>query len=123
MLILILSVPIVAAQPRWNNVYVCDNSFYVDGSDAVVEARYEGIDGVTTSATVEIEIERKGLFGTWSDVSGGSWSDTITGYYGSVEHYVTLSKTGEYRAKITWTVYGTGGSPDTVTETLYYEYE
>ena len=40
-----------------------------------------------------------------------------------VNYSLQLEKTGKYRATVTYTVNGTGGDSDIITEVLEYEYE
>ena len=108
--------------PRYNNVANVMNYFEItsDGT-AYVDSSYNGTPGITTGATIEIQLQRKTLL-WWSDVDGGYWYDSFTSYYGSISDSIQLTKTGKYRAVITVTVSGTGGAGDVIEDTLTYEY-
>ncbi|MEA4831412.1 MAG: hypothetical protein VB118_02190 [Oscillospiraceae bacterium] len=97
----------------------------VDTNNAVVNAYYCGYPGITTNGTIEIKLQKKFLF-WWTDVNNGqpnnTWTDTFTGYDGSVSHSLRLSQTGEYRALVTYTVYGSGGETDVIPVTMYDTY-
>lgn len=121
-MLLSCSLPLAAAlpetmEPMYNNTLKTTTIFSLSGtSTATVEASYRGVNGITTGATITVKVQR--LVGyMWADVLGATWSDSVTGYNGSVFHSVTLSEAGEYRAIVTYTVSGTGGSPDVITET------
>jgi len=97
----------------------------VDTNNAVVSVGYTGYEGITTGAIVESKLQRKVLF-WWVNVDNGqpddTWVDTFTGYTGSAEHSLRLTKTGKYRAQITYYVSGSGGDTDIIPTTLYDEY-
>ena len=91
-------------EPRLNNTNdVSTNFVIVDTNNAVVRATYEGHQGITSSATIKIHLQRKVLF-WWSDVEGASWTDTFNTYYGTASHSTRLSQKGEYRAIIDYTL-------------------
>lgn len=121
----ILSIPVAATElvnPCLNNTNdVSANFVIIDTNNAVVSASFEGHRGITSSATIKIQLQRKVLF-WWSNVDSGSWTDTFNNYYGTVSHSIRLSKTGKYRAVIDFTIYGSGGSPDSLSLTIYDEY-
>ena len=112
----------IVVMPRYNNVASVINYFEItsDGT-AYVDTSFIGTLGITTGATVEIQLQRKGLL-WWSDVDGGYWYDSFTSYYGSMSGGIQLEKTGKYRAIFTVTVSGTGGADDVIEDTLTYEY-
>lgn len=103
------------------NLVVC-NFLIIDTNNAVAEATFEGHNGITSGATIEIKLQRKVLF-WWTDVSGGAWTDTINSYYGGVSHSLRLTKKGDYRAVFTITVRGSGGDPDVLTDTITDSYD
>jgi len=121
-MLLSCSLPFAAAlpetmEPMYNNTLRTTTIFRLSGTNtATVEASYTGVNGITTGATITVKVQH--LVGyMWADVLGATWSDSITGYKGTVFHSVTLSEPGDYRAIVTYTVSGTGGSPDVITET------
>ena len=100
--------------PCYNNVFEIDTIFSITPSGlAVVYVCYEGYEGITTGAKIEIKLERKtwGLF--WSEV------DTWTRIPGTVnftdEVTYQLTKTGTYRATVKYEIRGTAGEADTHT--------
>jgi len=120
----VLSVSAAAAEgvePRLNNTNdVTANFVIIDANNAVISATFEGHRGITSNATIKIQLQRKVLF-WWTDVDSASWTDSFNNYYGTASHSIRLSKTGEYRAVIDFTIYGSGGTPDTLSLTLYDE--
>lgn len=117
-----VSIAEVSVMPRYSNGAIVSNFFYISSSGlAEVDSRVSGTDGITTGATITIQLQRKTLL-WWSDVDGGYWSNTFSGVTGSIYESLQLSKTGKYRAVITVTVSGTGGADDVIEETLTYEY-
>lgn len=110
-----------AVEPYSNNTNdVSTNFVIVDTNNAVVSATFEGHRGVTSNATIKIQLQRKFLF-WWIDVGNASWTDSFSNYYGTASHSIRLSQAGEYRAVIDFTIYGSGGPPDTLSFTLYDE--
>lgn len=92
--------------------------FMIDNGTANVTVRFTGIPGLTTRAEISIVIQHRFLF-WWSDVSGGSWNDTVYGSVGGVEHSLALSQYGDFRAVINVKVYGSGSDHDEIDQTLY----
>ena len=108
-------------EPRLNNTNdVSANFVIIDTNNAIISATFEGHHGITSNATIKIQLQRKVLF-WWTDVDSASWIDSFNNYYGTSSHSIRLSKTGEYRAVIDFTIYGSGGTPDTLSLTLYDE--
>ena len=92
--------------------------FMIDNGTANVTVDYTGIPGLTTRAEISIVIQHRFLF-WWSDVSGGTWNDTVYGSVGGVEHSLALSQYGDFRAVINVKVYGSGSDHDEIDQTLY----
>lgn len=123
-------VPIYAAEgpsPRFNNTAYTESTFIIhDNGLAGVAAMYDGYDGITTFACIQIKIERK-IMWWWSDVENG-WTDNtyVTELWG-VSNYVNytlqLKKKGTYRATVIYTINGLGGDSDIITSVLEDEYE
>lgn len=85
----------------------------------------QGISGVTTKITAVSYVQRKvGL--VWVKVDNGldgkKWTDTVNGVSMNKTHTLQLEKTGTYRAKVEYTVYGSGGSADVIEKTVTAEY-
>ena len=112
--------------PRYNNTATTETVFLIDENGvAWVSAMYGGY-SYTTFACIQIKIEKRVLF-WWEDVENG-WTDNtyVTELWGQdnfVNYSLQLSKKGKYRATVTYTVNGTGGDSDIITEVLEYEYE
>ena len=111
---------------RNNNTLSTFEYFSISSGEAVIYASYAGYQNVTTGAQIIIKIQKKFLL-FWIDVDNGqtnnTWIDSVTGYQGSVTHSTGLSSTGNYRAVITYSVYGSGGDTDVIDITLYSDYE
>ena len=107
---------------RANNIASVNTTFNIDGNgNARVYVSYEGYEGITTNAVITVKIQKRFLLVFWQDVDGGEWTDYASGEYYSTSHSV-LVKSGTYRATVEYTIYGTGGAPDVITEELKAEY-
>ena len=112
--------------PYFNNTSITDTGFYIDQNGmAWVSAIYNGYTGITTGATITIKLEKKFLW-WWNDVDNGWPDNTYVAEFTDVDNFVNyslqLSKSGTYRATVVYTVYGTAGEPDVITDLLEYEY-
>ena len=107
------------------NTISTQSYFNISGNKANIVAIYNSYSGITTNATIETKVQKKTFF-WWFDVDNGqtnnTWMDTLTTTSGTASHTLSLSKTGEYRTTITYTIYGSGGSADIITTTLYDDY-
>ncbi len=92
--------------------------FEINNGTADARVRFAGIQGLTTHAEISIVIQHRFLF-WWSDVTGGTWNDTVYDSSGSVEHSLALSQYGDFRAVISVKVYGSGSDHDEIDQTLY----
>ena len=100
--------------PYYNNTSHTTTAFDItDAGQAIVYVDYTGYSGVTTSATIEIKIEKRTLLFFWNDVITETLS--VDGYRYDNELYYQLSDTGTYRCTVEYTIYGTGGTADVVT--------
>jgi hypothetical protein len=107
--------------PCFNNTLMTQTDFIIEsGGNATVCIDYTGYSGITTGANITSTIQKRVALFFWSDVT--SWSDTSSEYSYSNEHSYQLSSTGTYRAVVQYTVYGTGGSPDIINETIERTY-
>ena len=100
--------------PCFNNVFEIDTGFSISTSGlAAIYVSYEGYEGITTGAKIEIKLERKtwGLF--WSEVD--TWTRIPGTVYYETEVTYQLTKTGTYRATVTYEIRGTAGESDTHT--------
>lgn len=109
-----------AITPYYNNVVRQSTLFDIDENGiATVKASYVGQSGVTTGATIKTKIQKRFLLVFWSDVA--SWTDEATGHYYSNTHSTTV-ESGYYRAQVEYTIRGTGGDSDVITDELEYSY-
>lgn len=112
--------------PRFNNASDIEIVFVIDDDGvATIGTIFSGYDGVATHADITIKLEKKFLF-FWTDVDIGYPDDiytaTIYGSFGMHEADFQLPSTGTYRATVTVTAYGSGGSPDVIEYTAENEY-
>ena len=106
--------------PYYNNVQRTSTTFDINESGvATVKTFMNGYPDTTTGATIKIKIQKRFLLFFWSDVA--SWTEEATAHYYSNTHSVTVEK-GDYRAQVEYTIYGTGGSPDVITDELERSY-
>ena len=109
-----------AITPYYNNHLQRNTAFEINESGvANVTVSYVGTKGETTGATIKTKIQKRFLLVFWNDVA--SWTDEATGYYYSNTHSTTV-ESGYYRAQVEYTIRGTGGSPDVITDELEYSY-
>ncbi len=106
--------------PYSNNVSGTATVFVISSTGlATVKAEYTGIRGVTSGAVITSQIQKKSGT-TWTNVPGGYWSDTISGYRGSTSHSLQLSSHGTYRAVVVYKVSGSGGATDVIEQKPEY---
>jgi len=98
--------------------YVSSNYFMISNGTAYAETLFVGFSNITSRAVVEIKLQHRFLF-WWSDVSGGTWNDTVYDYQGTVSHSLDLTQYGDFRAIFTVRVYGSGSDYDEINQTLY----
>ena len=107
--------------PYYNNIFQYNSNFIIDDNgDAEICVSYKSDPGVVTNATIEIRLLKKTLLFFWSEVE--TWTDTSTSSIYSNIHTTSLSKTGTYKVEITYTIYGTGGEADVITEEIKQTY-
>lgn len=121
-----MSIPTIAAEngimPRYNNTSSTEAVFVIyDDGEAIVSFTCFGYEGITTKIVVEAKIQKKFLW-WWNDVDGASWTDESTKVYCDAEHSFQLTKSGTYRAVITYNVYGSGGEADVITAEIEKKY-
>ena len=102
--------------PRLNNVALKNSYFEINSNGtATVRATYSGDSDVITGATIKIKIQKQFLFFFWTDVV--EWTDECSGNYRTVIHSTQVDG-GTYKATIEYTIRGTAGEPDVITETI-----
>ncbi len=85
-----------------------------------------GYKNITTQIQADVYIEKRVLGIFWKRVNisypNNVWHDSTTSYHYANYFDIQLASTGTYRATVTYTVSGTGGSDDiiTLTDTVTY---
>ena len=107
------------ATPYYNNTVSTDTGMLIDDNGLLTIAYgYMGIPSKTTHAVITTYVEKRFLGVFWSRVDIGTtdnqWVDTINNYYYDGGRDYQLSKSGTYRVKVTYTIYGSGGAADVV---------
>lgn len=115
------------ATPYYNNVVSARSTATISDSGLLtIKNSYVGIDGVTTKAVITTYVEKKvlGLFWTRVDIgtTDDEWVDTIYDSIYEGVHTFQLSSKGTYRVTVTFTIYGTDGSPDEIIKEIEKEY-
>ncbi len=109
--------------PCYNNTNYTNSDFYINSDGrADVHVSYCGYTDVTTGARITVQIQKKTMLFFWSDVDGAYWRYSLSVIEYSTTHSVYLSDNGDYRAVITYEIWGNGGSDDVIEHTLEYEY-
>ena len=107
-------------------IILCWNSYFIAYYGHYSEYIFKFSNFFTLYDIIIIKVQKKFLL-FWIDVDNGqtnnTWIDSVTGYQGSVTHSTGLSSTGNYRAVITYYVYGSSGDTDVIDITLYSDYE
>ena len=88
-----------------------------DGGNVTITDRGES---TFSRADVTVKIEKRNLLVFWKDIY--EFSVTSTDVNGSIYRLCPLDGSGNYRATITLTIYGTDGSSDSVTKTIKSDY-
>lgn len=108
--------------PYFNNTATAEMTFVIDNNGlATVNYTCMGYRGVTKKIVVNTVIEKQNG-SSWVTVANASWTDQSTVYYCTNYHTVQLTQRGTYKATVTYTVSGSGGSTDVITRTLQYTY-
>lgn len=119
-----------AASPdetRYNNIVTATSASSIsDNGLLTVTNIYQGIKGTTTKGEITTYVEKRTLGFFWTRVDIGQpnnqWLDVVYdySYYGS--HTFQLSSHGTYRITVIYVISGTGGDPDTITQTITKTY-
>lgn len=101
--------------PCYNNTFGTDSSANIDGIGKIsIAFSYDGYEGVTTHANIDIKIEKRTLGIFWSDTDM-NWNQTYYSVSKSGERNFLVPSTGTFRVTLTYTIYGSGGAADVVT--------
>ena len=95
------------------------SSFTASSDGGNVTITYRG-ESTFLRADVTVKIEKRNLLVFWKDIYEFSVSSTDVN--ASIYRLCPLDGSGNYRATITLTIYGTDGSSDSVTETIKSDY-
>lgn len=111
--------------PYMNNTMGTSTGFSINSAGkANITVAYSGIPGITTGAKITSYIERKSG-SSWIRVPNGTsyniWIDNPTSTSFATEHSTTVTIRGEYRAVITYNIYGSRPT-DVVDEIIYRTY-
>lgn len=113
---IVVSAEEYAVEPRLNNAINVECSFKVQDDLAIAYILVKGYDNITSRITVNVVLEKKGLFGLWwSDVD--EWSASSTNATETFEFTKDVGS-GTYRCTFEVTVEGSGGSADVYTKEL-----
>ena len=106
-----------------NNVNACNAYFNINEyGHASIVIDYVGYDGITTGATITVQMQKKFLGLFWRDVEGKYWEYTSSQVNYSNQNVVQLSDKGKYRIVVNFTIYGTGGAADQFEKTAEAEW-
>ena len=110
------------ATPYYNNTSLVSVTFSISNTGkATFNLSCSGKSGITSKIVAVSYIQRKvGLIWVRVDngLDGKEWTDTVNGTDMTRSHSLQLSKTGTYRVKVEFTVYGSGGSADEIVKTV-----
>lgn len=103
-----------------NNVVSTSTVFNIKDNIAMVNVGYIGYEGITTHAVITVKMQKKFLLFFWQDIDGASWTDYATGvsYFNSHSIETTV---GTHRVIVEYTIYGSGGAADVITEEIEYK--
>lgn len=106
--------------PYYNNTASTSTSMVINDTGLMtINYRYTGIPSTTSHATITTYVEKRtlGIFWTRVDigVANDEWFDTINNYRYTGSRTFQLSKSGTYRVKVTYKIYGSGGAADEIT--------
>ena len=129
-LVITASTSAFAASPietQFNNTVSARSSVSISDSGLLtVSNKYQGIRGTTTKGEITTYIEKKtmGLF--WKRVDIGQpnnqWYDVVYDYMYIGNYTFQLQAHGTYRITVIYVISGTGGDPDTITQTITKTY-
>lgn len=104
----------VEITPRYSEVITPYVELTVSGGSADCYCRANGTTDIK-SISVVMTLEKSGLFGIYSAVSGAKWTKTASGRSISLSGSVDNLSSGTYRVKAVFTVTMKDGSTETIT--------
>lgn len=109
----------IEAATTYNNTISANLNCSMNSGELSAYLDVTGIKGTTTQISVELYVEKRVLGIFWKKVNIGYpnnvWTDSVSGYLYSNVFTTQLSSTGTYRTTVTYTVSGSGGTPDEIT--------
>ena len=110
--------------PLWTNVTTVTERFYISSTgEATATINYIADESNLQSIRIDTKIQKKFLLFFWSDIDGGSWTDSFTTSTGSFKHTVQLADKATYRAVFHVYAVGSDGSVDDFELTKEYVYD
>ena len=113
--------------PYWNNTSSTTTNFSISSSGKATITMSCSGDSNFTRVNIVSYIEKKTLGLFWTRVEIGTnnneWKDSSNRNPYTQTRSTTLSSKGTYRAVVTYTVEGTGGSDDVIKDTIEDKYE
>ncbi len=111
-----------SAAMNYNNAITTDVIASFDSSGRIhAVLSVEGINGTTTNIEADLYVEKRIMGVFWKKVDIGCtnnvWHDATTSYNYSNEFISPVLSSGTYRVNVTFTVSGSGGSPDVIQKT------
>ena len=109
-----------SAAMNYNNaVNATADSYFASNGKIHAELSVSGIAGTTTSIEADLYVEKRIMGVFWKKVDIGCtnnvWHDATTSYNYSNDFISPVLSSGTYRVNVTFTVSGSGGSPDVIT--------
>ena len=109
--------------PAYEAVSDYEHNFVISASGiASISFNYDLMNNAQ-SIRIETKIQKKFLFFFWSDIDGGSWTDSFTTSTGSFKHTLQLADKATYRAVFHVYAVGSDGSVDDFELTKEYVYD
>ena len=91
------------------------SELYFNSNTATCKSTYYESNSPVSSISATQTLEKKGLFGIYSSVSGASWTKTVTTQNLSMSNTKSNLSSGTYRLKTVFTVTLSSGTSETVT--------
>ena len=102
--------------PYLSNPCKTNTNFVIDANgNAKTTALLEVYDDGMISATIKTKIQKRFLFFFWQDVT--EWIDETDENSYLASHSITVDS-GTYKAIVEYTIRGTGGDPDVITDEI-----
>lgn len=101
-----------AVQPRLNyTAYTMTSMNITTSGVAYCTANVEGYDGITTKIHINMKLQQY-LALQWTTI--GEWQGTFNDVVGALSKSKTLTSSGRYRVRVTYTVYSGSASEEVI---------